>query len=189
MGRVDECLAEMARVPACALDLLNDTFSVWLDAGYNTRAHSALDGRTPAEVFAADPQTLRPVDQQALHDACRREETRKVDKTGCVKFRGQLVEIGAHYARQRITLRYAELPDGPHELTAFDGDRCLGLVAPLAWNRPFAPLAGDDDPCADVPATPPKRSRYLDALAKKGEHRRKAQGGMRFRQLEEPRDV
>jgi putative transposase len=189
MGRVDEFLAEMTRVPACSLDLLNDTFSVWLDAGYNTRAHSALEGRTPAEVFAADPQALRPVDQQALHDVFRREETRKVDKTGCVKFRGALVEIGARYARKRITLRYAELPDGPHDLTAFDGDRCLGPVAPLAWNRPLDPQAVIDDPFADLESPTPKRSRYLEALAKKGEHRRKAQGGIRFRQLEEPRDV
>ena len=197
MGRVDEFLAEMARVPVGSLEQLNDTFSVWLDAGYNTRPHSALDGRTPAAVFAADAQPIRPVDQQALHDAFRREETRKVDKTGCVKFRGTLVEIGARYARKRITLRYAELPDGPHDLTAFDGDRLIGPVRPLEWNRPFAPQAVDDDPFADVPS-PPTRSRYLDALAKKGEARRKAQGGIRFRQLvddrapgrtEEPRDV
>ena len=68
------------------------------------------------------------MDQQALHDAFLREETRKVDKTGCVKFRGTLVEIGAPYAAKRITLRYAELPDGPHELTAYDGDQRIGPV-------------------------------------------------------------
>ena len=51
-------------------------------------------GRRPQAVFTADPQPLRAVDQQTLHDAFLREETRQVDKPGCVKFRGTLVEIG-----------------------------------------------------------------------------------------------
>lgn len=185
MGRVDEFLAEVTRVPVVSLAVLNDTFSVWLDAGYNTMPHSALDGRTPSEAFATDAQPLRPVDQQAVHDAFLREERRKVDKTGCVKFRGGLVEIGATYIGQRITLQYAELPDGPHALTAWAGTQGIGPVFPVEWNRPFTPDA-------DVPAptaTPPTRSRYLEALAQKGTKRRQAQGGIRFRQLEDPRDV
>jgi hypothetical protein len=101
-----------------------------------------------------------------------------------VKFRGGLVEIGASYARKRITLRYAELPDGPHALTAFDGDHRIGPVKPLEWNRPCTPPA----PVAAPPA-PPTRSRYLDALTRKGEKRRTAQGGIRFSQLEGPHDV
>jgi len=185
MGRVDSFLAELALSPARTLDALNDTFSVWRNDGYNHVAHEALDGRTPHAAFTADPQPIRPVDQQALHDAFLREETRKVDHTGCVKFRGTLIEIGVQYARQRITLRYAELPDGPDELTAFDGDHRIGPVKAVEWNRPFTPPASGADPESATPT----RSRYLDALTRKGEHRRKAQGGIRFRNLEGPRDV
>jgi hypothetical protein len=189
MGRIDAFIDEVKFAPAYTLESLNDTLSVWLADGYNTLPHAALDGRTPLEVFSADPHPIRPVNQQVLHDAFLREETRKVDKTGCVKFRGRLVAIGAGYARKRILLKYAELPDGPHDLTAFDGDRCLGPVAPLVWNQPFDPEAVDEDPFADLGTPTPTRSRYLEALTKKGEQRRKAQGGIRFRQLEDPRDV
>jgi putative transposase len=185
MGRVDEFIAEVTIAPLVSLAVLNDTFSVWLDAGYNTMPHSSLEGRTPSEVFASDPQTLRPVDQQAVRDAFLREEQRKVDKTGCVKFRRELVEIGASYVGQHITLRYAELPDGPHELIAWAGAQLIGPVFPVELNRPFTPDEG-----APTPATvPPKRSRYLKALVQKGTKKRLTQGGIRFRKLEEPRDV
>ena len=90
--------------------------------------HASLDGRTPQEVFTTDPHPLRPVDQQILRDAFLREETRKVDKTGCVKFRGVLVEIGAKYVGKRIRLCYAELPCGPSEVTAYDGECLIGRV-------------------------------------------------------------
>lgn len=185
MGRVDSFLAELALSPARTLEALNDTFTVWLTDGYNATAHEALDGQTPQAVFTADSQPLRTVDQQALHDAFLREETRKVDHTGCVKFRGTLVEIGAQYAKHRITLRFAELPDGPDEMTAYDGDQRIGPVKAVEWNRPFAPA----DPVADPSPATPTRSRYLDALTRKGEKRRKAQGGIRFSQLEGPHDV
>jgi len=194
MGRVDEFVAEMQRVPVGALDELNDTFSVWLDAGYNHAPHSALDGRTPAEVFAADPHPLRPVDQPALRAAFLHENTRKVDKTGCVQFRGALCEVGARYVGQRVRITYAELPDGPHGVTVYAGDHLIGPLRPLEWNRAFDaldPYAAADptwDPFADPPATPPTRSRYLDALKAKGTKRRQAQGGIRFRQVVEDRE-
>jgi len=197
MGRVDEFLAELTLSPARTLDELNDTFSVWLDDGYNGRPHDALDGRTPLEVFTADPRLLRPVDQQALRDAFLHEETRKVDKTGCVKFRGTLCEIGARYVGQRVRITYAEVPEGPHDVIAYAGDRLIGPLRPLEWNRafdaldPFAlpPVDHTWDPFADPTPSVPTRSRYLDALKAKGTKRRQAQGGIRFRQLEEGRDV
>jgi transposase InsO family protein len=186
MGRIDSFINEIKLAPSYTLDSLNDTFSVWLTDGYNNLPHAALDGRTPQEVFNTDTRPLRPVEQQLLHDVFLREDMRKVDKTGCVKFRGALVEIGATYVGKRIVLRYAELPCGPHEVTAYDGDRLIGQVKPLEWNRPFDPdenpnNVNPDDPFADHPI--PTRSRYLDALAQKGAKRRKAQGGIHFREL------
>ncbi len=182
MGRVDEFLAELALSPARTLDELNDTFSVWLDDGYNHRPHEALDGRTPADAFAADTQPIRPVDSQALRTAFECEETRRVDKTGCVKWRGQLCEIGAAYIGKRVTIRFTDLACGPVAPTAYDGERRIGPVTPVAINRPFDP---DEDPFADQPPVEaaPKRARYLDALKAKGTKRRQAQGGIHFRQL------
>jgi len=192
MGRTEQFIAEITLAPVYTLDALNDTFTVWLTDGYNTMPHDALDGRTPQEVFNADSRAIRPVDQQALRDAFLHEETRKVDKTGCVKFRGTLCEIGARYVGKRVIIRYAEMPEGPHGVTAYDGERLIGPLRPLEWNRSFDamdPYASpqvlpSEDPFADPPAL---RSRYLDALAKKGEKRRQAQGGIHFRQLVEDR--
>jgi transposase InsO family protein len=79
MGRVESFLAELVLSPARTLEALNDTFTVWLADGYNAAAHEALDGRTPQAVFTADPQPIRAVDQQTLHDAFLREETRRVE--------------------------------------------------------------------------------------------------------------
>ena len=189
MGKIDAFLNEIKLAPSYTLESLNDTFSVWLTDGYNHLPHASLDGRTPHAVFTADLHPIRPVDQQALRDAFLREETRKVDKTGCVKFRGKLFEIGAAYLGKQITLRYADEPEGPKHLTAFYENQHIGPVSLLAWNRPFAPQAVVGDPFADPPSSTPKRSRYLDALTKKGETRRKEQGGIRFRDLEERSDV
>lgn len=190
MGRVDSFLEEMKISPARTLEELNDSFTVWLNEGYNNAPHQALGGRTPMEVFNADNHPLRPVDQQALYDAFLREEIRKVDQTGCVKFRGALLEIGARYVGQRITLRFAELPRGPHEVIAYHGDQLIGPVQPLQWNKPFLPTEDPTwDPFADPPPEKPRRSRYLDALARKGEKRRQAQGGIHFHKLEGNRDV
>ena len=89
------------------------------------------------------------------------------------------------------------MPEGPHDVTAYAGDRLIGPVRPLEWNRafdamnPFAlpPVDPTVDPFADPTPTVPTRSRYLDALTAKGTKRRHAQDGIRFRQLEEGRDV
>jgi len=195
MGCVEEFIGEMTMAPVPNIAILNDAFSVWLDDGYHGRPHDALDGRTPREAFAADPRPLRPVDQRELHDAFLREETRKVDKTGCVKFRGTLCEVGARYAGRRVRITYAELPEGPHSVNAYADDLFIGPVRPLEWNRAFdapdpsAAVDPDWDPFADPPPAAPARSRYLDALKAKGKKRRQAQGGIHFRQLEEGRDV
>ena len=95
MGRVDSFLAEWHCPRRARWRPQRHLHRLARRDGYKRGAHEALDGRTPQAVFTADPQPLRAVDQQTLHDAFLREETRKVDKTGCVKFRGTLVEIGA----------------------------------------------------------------------------------------------
>ena len=107
MGRIDAFIDEIKLAPSYTLDSLNDTFSVWLTDGYNHQSHASLEGRTPQEVFTADPRPIRPVDQQALHDAFLREETRKVDKLGCVKFRGHRyrIQLNGRQQGQRTAAR------------------------------------------------------------------------------------
>ena len=65
-----------------------------------------------------------------------------MDKTGCVKFRGTLCEIGARYVGQRIQITYAEMPEGPHDVTAYAGTgssaRCghwSGTGRSMRWTR------------------------------------------------------
>jgi transposase InsO family protein len=56
---VESFLAELSLQKAQTLEELNRLFSAWLSEGYNNKAHSALNERTPAEVFASDTAPLR----------------------------------------------------------------------------------------------------------------------------------
>lgn len=186
MGRVDGFINEVKLAKAYTIESLNDSFAVWLEEGYNRMPHDGLDGRTPQEAFTNDRHPLRPVDQKALYEAFLHEVSRKVDKNGCVKFCGKQWEAGMDYARKRIRIKYIELSDGPHDITCYAGDKCLGTLRPLEWNRPFDPALAEKT-IVDIPDGP-TRSRYLDGLKAKGKKRRQEQGGIHFRQLSEIRE-
>jgi len=67
---------------------------------------------------------------------------------------------------------YAELPDGPDELTAYDGDHRIGPVKAVEWNKhPSTPSEPGRRPVGH-----PTRSRYLDALTRKGEEAAQSAG-------------
>jgi putative transposase len=69
--------------------LLVARFGAWVEHYNTTRAHSSLGGRTPLEVWQADPTPLRLVDHDLLRDSFLIEpKERKVGKKG-VFFRNQ----------------------------------------------------------------------------------------------------
>jgi hypothetical protein len=84
----------------------NELLRIWIDGYYHANAHSALGGVSPQTAFGADARPLRFVPAEQLRDAFLHTETRKVDKTGCVSFYGNLYEAGLAYIGKRVEVRF-----------------------------------------------------------------------------------
>ena len=103
---VESFLAELSLQKAQTLDELNHLFGAWLSEGYNNKPHSALNGKTPAEVFALDSAPLRFHSYEAITEAFLHEAERVVDKTGCFTLNGKLFDAGAAWMRKKVTVRF-----------------------------------------------------------------------------------
>ena len=103
---LESFLAELSLQKAQTLEELNRLFSAWLSEGYNNKPHSALDGKTPADVFASDSAPLRFSSIETLREAFLHEEGRTVDKTGCFSLDGKFFDAGAEWRRKKIIVRF-----------------------------------------------------------------------------------
>ena len=103
---VENFLSELSLQKAQTLEELNCSLGAWLSEGYNHKPHSALDGKTPAEVFASDSAPLRLHSIEALRNAFLHEEERTVDKTGCFSLDGKLYDAGPEWVRKKINVRF-----------------------------------------------------------------------------------
>ena len=119
--RVDEFLDEFTLEPVQTLRELNRKFSVWMDEGYTHSPHNALAleerdpltgalisrrERTPYQAYAEDPAKVRYVSSIECREAFLWEESRTVDKSGCVKLNGVVFDVGEALARRRVSIRY-----------------------------------------------------------------------------------
>jgi putative transposase len=182
MQRCEEFIAEMTLVKPKTLDDLNQLFGVWLEEGYNHHPHSALEGKSPADVFVTDNKQLRYVGINELQQAFLWEEIRKVDKVGCIKFRGKSYDVGPDLRGNKVAIRF-DPQDDSELLIIVDGE--LNRKAyELRINKPFT---ADEsyDPFADVNDEKPARpSRYLQGLATKEQQRRERKlGAISYRDL------
>jgi transposase InsO family protein len=103
---VESFLSELSLQKVETLEELNRLFGAWLSEGYNNKPHSALNGKTPAEVFASDIAPLRFHSMETLCEAFLHEAERTVDKTGCFNLNGRLYDAGAEWRRKKVTLRF-----------------------------------------------------------------------------------
>jgi transposase InsO family protein len=106
---VDNFLAEAALEKPKTLKTLNELFDVWLTECYQNRPHAALGGKTPQAVFHADPTSLRFIAPEIVANAFLHYEERKVDKTGCISFRGKKYEAGLKYMGCTVGVVYDPL--------------------------------------------------------------------------------
>lgn len=106
---------------APSLKELNDKFTAWLEEGYIHKPHSALtpermdpftnevvkgESLSPKQAYARDPAKIRYATGVECREAFLWEETRRVDKTGCVKIRGREYDVGAKMAGIYVDVRY-----------------------------------------------------------------------------------
>jgi transposase InsO family protein len=153
---VDSFLRELSLEPACTLSELNRKFNIWLEEAYVHKPHSALakectdpvtgalvkgGALTPYQAYAQDPAKIRYATGAECREAFLWEETRRVDKTGCVKLHGREYDVGAGLAGARVDIRY-----DPFDLSAVEawhGGKFVRKALPVtvgewtaAWGAP-----------------------------------------------------
>lgn len=104
--RVDAFLSEVALNKPKTLEDLNDALELWINEYYHKSVHSSLDGLTPEVAFRGDKRALRFVDAQELAEAFLHTETRLVDKTGCVSFKGKKYDVGTKLMGRQVEIHY-----------------------------------------------------------------------------------
>jgi len=87
------------------LEQLNQALASWIDGYYHERVHGST--KQPPRVRAAVSQReLRRKTLAELTEIFLWEETRKVDKTGCVSLDGNTYEVALELCGERVLLRY-----------------------------------------------------------------------------------
>lgn len=140
---------------------------VWISELYQNKPHAALkSGQTPVTAYASDDRPLRFATAQQLTDAFQISETRLVDKTGCLSFRGQIFEAGQDFIGFKVEV--LSDPACPDEIeiqyAGFEPRR----VKPLQIGPRSAP---HKRPLRLPDAVKPETSRELDAAARLYEQR------------------
>lgn len=179
---VSEFLEELSLEPPGSLETLNQKFRVWLDEGYIHKKHGSLADQTPYEAYQADTAKVRFVSQQECHDLFLWEQTRTVDKSGCVSIFGAEYEAGAEFVRKKVDVRY-----DPFDLSAVeiwrDGQR-------IKQARPI--VIGEFIPKTQIPAQlsentkKPTKSRLLAVYQKQSSQRdQRRNGAISYRNLKD----
>jgi hypothetical protein len=125
---IENFLSELSLQKVQTLGELNHFFSAWLSEAYNNKPHSALGGKTPADVFASDCAPLRFSSIEALKEAFLHEAERTVDKTGCLSMDGILFDAGAEWRRKKVTVRFD--PFNLDEIQLWYGGEQKKLIRP-----------------------------------------------------------
>lgn len=182
MGTVDQFVNEVSLSKPQTLKDLNNAFLSWLEEGYNHKPHSALNGQTPASVFAGDTRKLRFASPEELRDAFLWEESRKIDKVGCIKLNGLRFDVGPDLVGRKVDVRFDPLNLDAVEIW-FNGQK-IRLAKELKIN------ADREWKTDSVEVSAPTDSRYLKALEQKEKERRKLhRNAISFHKLEGDSDV
>jgi transposase InsO family protein len=84
---------------------LNLALMAWIDGYYHIRKHGSI-GCTPLEKAATCKRAIRRVTMAELAEIFLWEESRKVDKTGCVSVFGNTYEVSGDLSGEKVNLRF-----------------------------------------------------------------------------------
>jgi transposase InsO family protein len=184
--RVDEFLREFALEPVKTLSELNRKFIIYLDEGYIHDPHGALKQeerdpktgellcvreRTPYQAYTEDPAKVRYISSLECRDAFLWEEQRVVDKSGCIKLKGVLFDVGVALIRCRVDVRY-----DPFDISMVEiwHEGKFQRKAEKLYIQEFAP--NQERPSAEKPRKP-TGSRLLKVYEEKNIVREKQRNG------------
>lgn len=90
---LDSFFAEATAQNLSTLDGYNHYLNVWISECYHNKEHSTLKA-TPIATYRASKTPSRFVSPDILAEAFMHQETRKVDKSGCITLGTRLYEVG-----------------------------------------------------------------------------------------------
>lgn len=155
---------------ARSLEAMNERFWIWLEECYQNKPHMALDGKTPIHTFNLDPKPLKYLPADKVANAFLHAETRRVDKSGCISFKGAKYEVGLPYVARNVDVVYD--PRNTQELSIEYQDDKPFAAKQLVIGERVSPRP--ELPDFLTPARPTS-SRLLDAAQKKNENRKEKQ--------------
>ena len=167
---LDSFLAEARLKKPQSLSEMNNLFNIWLDECYHNREHLGINS-TPEMAYQSSKTPLRFACAPDVAKAFLRSEKRKVDKSGCISFKGKKYEVGLCYIGRMVEIAYD--PADISSLSVEDNDTGTTFrinelsIGAYAGVRPKLP-----DSMAEIA---PETSRLLDGKQKLYENRRLSQ--------------
>jgi hypothetical protein len=152
-------ISEALLMKPSGLDEYNKLLRVWIDEYYHKNAHSGLGGIAPSTAFGTDKRPLKFVPATLLREAFLHAETRKVDKTGCISFEGQLYEVGLAYIGRKVEVRYDPSWTDEIEVVHERSEPFIAKKLEIGRNCGAARSLPEH-----MRTDPPETSRMLDAL-------------------------
>jgi transposase InsO family protein len=159
-------IAEAELKKAGSLSEFNQLFNVWLAECYHSKEHAGID-TTPEEAYKSSKTPLRFLPAETVANAFLHGERRKVDKSGCISFKGKLYEVGIVYIGRTVDVIYDQLDTGlitvedKHFNTKFQVKELV--ISEHTGPRPKLPDF--------MTASQPETSRLLDEKQKRYEKR------------------
>jgi len=165
--QVGKFFSEAALKRLDSLEGYNEYLRYWVDEYYQKHSCAPLGGISPATAYGTDTRPLKFVSAELLRDAFIRTDTRKVDKTGCISFDGDLYEVGLAYIGREVEIFYdpswTEELEVVHENSEPFTAKKLVIGTNCGVKRELP---------EHMRVEPPETSRMLDALKKEFEANR-----------------
>lgn len=162
--QINKFTSEAAFKKPASLAEYNELLNIWVDEYYHSNPHSGLGGISPATAFGTDKRPLKFVSADKLRDAFLHIEDRKVDKTGCVSFKGNLYEVGLAYIGRNVQIRFDTSWTDELEIIHEQAEPFIAKKLVIGTN-----CGATREIPEHMRATPPQTSRMLDALKKEHE--------------------
>jgi transposase InsO family protein len=169
---VDSFLAEAKLKKLSTLDSYNYYLKVWLQESYHCRMHAGIKD-TPENAFQASKTPLRFADAEIVADAFLMCETRKVDKSGCVRFDNKLYDVGIPLIGQKVDVVFdpsnTSAISVEHRATGYTVHVKALVIGPHVGKRPKLPDTLLAKPCSTSRLLDLKEQEYhknRDAIAR-----------------------
>jgi putative transposase len=118
---------EAQRAGIQSLAELNEFFWGWLERCYQTKVHSESE-QTPLARWDAGASGVRYPEPARLVDLFLWEESRRVDKSGCIQLAGNLYPVAEHLVGREVSVRFD--PFDMSRVRLYDGEQCSQILEP-----------------------------------------------------------